>query len=82
MIYRSCFNSMTIFKFLFTTYVQYNFYMRMSWVTILHFAKYFCDICSEYVTPCTVMTYGTSDAIWVMPARLRTLCSHAMVWSA
>jgi hypothetical protein len=70
-----------VFKFLFTTYVQYNFYMCLSRVTSSHFVKYFCDICSEYITPCTVMTYATSDAIWAMPLRLRSLLSWATVWS-
>jgi hypothetical protein len=55
--------------------------MLMSRVTSSHFAKYFCNICSEYITPCTVMTYATFDAIWVMPLRLRTLRSRATVWS-
>jgi hypothetical protein len=45
------------------------------------FAKYFCNICSEYITPCAVMTYATSDAIWVMPLQLHTLCSRATVRS-
>jgi hypothetical protein len=72
---------MIIFNFLFTTYVQYNFYVRMSQVTSSHFAKYFYDICSEYITPCEVMTYATSNVIWAMPPRLCTLCSQATVWS-
>jgi hypothetical protein len=55
--------------------------MCMSQVTSSHFAKYFCDICSEYITPCAIMTYATSNAIWVMPLRLRTIRSWAMVWS-
>jgi hypothetical protein len=43
MLYCSYFNCMTVFKFLLTTYVQYNFYMRMTRVTSSQFAKYFCD---------------------------------------
>jgi hypothetical protein len=27
------------------------------------------------------MTYATSDAIWAMPPRLRSLLSRATVWS-
>jgi hypothetical protein len=81
MLYCSYFNCITVFKFLFTTYVQYNFYKRMSQVTSSHFAKSFYDICSEYITPCAVMTYAMSDAIWVMHLCLRTLRSWAMVWS-
>jgi hypothetical protein len=46
---------MIVFKFLFITYVQYNFYMSMSQVINSHFTKYFYDICSEYITLCTVM---------------------------
>jgi hypothetical protein len=79
MLYCSYFNCMTDFKFIFTAYVQYNFYMRMSRVTSSHFANYFCDIYSEYITPCSVMTYATSDAIRVTPPRLCTLCSQATV---
>jgi hypothetical protein len=41
------------------------FYMHMSRVTSSHFAKYFCDTYSEYITPCEVMTYATPDAIQV-----------------
>jgi hypothetical protein len=48
------------------------FYMGMSQVTSSHFAMYFCDTYSEYITPCTIMTYATSDAIQVTPPRLRT----------
>jgi hypothetical protein len=40
-------------------------------VTSSQFAKYFCDTYSKYITPCTVMTYATSDAIRV------TLCGYA-----
>jgi hypothetical protein len=82
---------MLVFKFLLIIYVQYNFYMRMSRVTSSHFAKYFCDICSEYITPFAVMTYATSDAIWAtcatsdaiwaMPPWLCTLWSRATVWT-
>jgi hypothetical protein len=46
-----------------------------------NFAEYFYDICSEYITSHMVMTYSTTDAIWVMPPWLRTLRSRAMVWS-
>jgi hypothetical protein len=53
----------------------------MSWVKAYNFAKYFCVIYSEYISPCTVMTYATSDVIWAMPLRVRTLHSRAMVWS-
>jgi hypothetical protein len=67
------------FNFLLIAYVQYNFYMRMSRVTSSYFAKYFCDTYSEHITSCAVMTYTTSDAIWVTPPLLRTLCSRAMV---
>jgi hypothetical protein len=42
------------------------FYTHMSWVTSSHFAKYFCDTYSKYITPCAVMTYATPDAIRVM----------------
>jgi hypothetical protein len=35
--------------------------MPMSQVTSSHFAKYFCGTYFEYITPCTVMTYATSD---------------------
>jgi hypothetical protein len=41
--------------------------MRMSQVTSSRFAKYFCDTYFEYITPCMVMTYATSDAIRVTP---------------
>jgi hypothetical protein len=47
--------------------MQYNFCMHMSRVTSSYFAKYFCNIYSEYITPCTVMIYATFDAIRVMP---------------
>jgi hypothetical protein len=70
---------MSVFLFLFTAYVQHNFYMRMNWVTSSNFAKYFCDTYFEYIIPCTIMTYATSNAIRVMPLRLRTLHSRAMV---
>jgi hypothetical protein len=63
MLYCSYFNCISIFKFLFIVYVQYNFYMQMSRVTSSHFAKYFCEIYFEYITLYTVMTYDTSDAI-------------------
>jgi hypothetical protein len=53
----------------------------MSWVTSSHFAKYFYDIYSEYITPCVVMTYATFDAIRVTPPWLSTLCSRAMILS-
>jgi hypothetical protein len=61
------------------TYVRYNF-MHMSQATSSHFAKYFCDIYSEYITPCTVMTYATSDPIrvtlpWLYALRLRATVS-------
>jgi hypothetical protein len=48
----------------------------MSRVTSSHFAKYFCDMYSEYITPCVVMIDVTSDAIQVMPLRLHTLRSR------
>ncbi len=54
--------------------------MHMSRVTNSYFAKYFCDIYFEYITPCTVMTFATSDAIWFMPLQLRTLLLQAMIW--
>jgi hypothetical protein len=38
------------------------FYTHMSRVTSSHFAKYFCDTYSEYITPCVVVTYATPDA--------------------
>jgi hypothetical protein len=41
------------------------FYMHMSRVTSSHFAKYFYDTYSEYITPCAVMIYTTPDAIRV-----------------
>jgi hypothetical protein len=50
-------------------------------MTSSHFANYFYDICFEYITPCMVMTYAMSDAIWAMPPWLRTLRSWATVWS-
>jgi hypothetical protein len=53
----------------------------MSRVTSSHFAKYFCDIYSEYITPCTVMIYDMSDTIWVTHSWLHTLRSGATVWS-
>jgi hypothetical protein len=51
----------------------------MSQVTSSHFAKYFCYTYFEFITPCTVVTYATSDAIRVMPPWLRT---RATVWSS
>jgi hypothetical protein len=41
------------------------FYTHMSRVTSSHFAKYFCDTYSEYITACAVMTYAMPDAIQV-----------------
>jgi hypothetical protein len=82
MLYRSYFNCMSFFifyLFLFTTYVQYNFFIRISRATSSHFAKYFCDIYFEYITPCTVMIHATSDAIRVTPLWLCTLRSWATV---
>jgi hypothetical protein len=35
-------------------------------MTNSYFANYFCDTYSEYITPCTVMTYATLYAIRVM----------------
>jgi hypothetical protein len=55
--------------------------MRMSRVACSHFAKYFCDTYSEYITPCTIMTYAMSDAIWVTFPWLRVLRSQATVCS-
>jgi hypothetical protein len=81
MLYCSYFNCMTIFKFLLTAYMQYNFYTHMGRVTSSHFVKYFCDIYSEFITLCTLMIYATFDTIRVMPPRLRTLRSEATVWS-
>jgi hypothetical protein len=82
MLYCSCIlTAFHFFYFLFTTYAQYYFYMCMSQETSSHFAKYFCDTYSEYITPCAVVTYATFDAIWVMPLRLRTLHSWATVWT-
>jgi hypothetical protein len=40
------------------THVRYNF-KHMSRVMSSQFAKYFCDIYSEYITPCVVRTYDT-----------------------
>jgi hypothetical protein len=57
------------------------FYMHTSRLTSSHFAKYFGDICSEYITLRAVLTYAMPDAIRVMPPRLRTLRSQATVWS-
>jgi hypothetical protein len=48
----------------------------MSRVTSSHFAKYFYDTYSEYITPCVVMTYATSDAIRVTHP---TLVSYGLV---
>jgi hypothetical protein len=79
MLYHSYFNCISVFKFLLTAYVQYNFYLHMSRVTSSHFAKCFYDIYSEYITPCTVMIYASSDATRVMPLWLHTLRSGAMV---
>jgi hypothetical protein len=50
--------------------------MHMSQVTNSHYAKYFYDIYSEYITPCMVMIYAMSDAIrathpWLCTLRLR-----------
>jgi hypothetical protein len=53
----------------------------MRWVTCSHLIKYFCDIYSEYITPCTVMIYVTSNAIRVTPPWLHTLRSGATVWT-
>jgi hypothetical protein len=53
----------------------------MSWVKANNFAKYFCDIYSEYITPCMITTYTTLDAIRVTLPRLRILRSRATVWS-
>jgi hypothetical protein len=72
---------MTNFKFLLTAYLQYNFYIRTSWLTSSHFAKYFCDIYSEYITSGVVMTYAKSNGTRVMPMWLRTLRSWSTVWS-
>jgi hypothetical protein len=44
--------------------------MCMSQVTSSHFINYFCDTYFEYITPCAVMIYATSDAIWVTPPML------------
>jgi hypothetical protein len=55
--------------------------MYMSQVTNSYFAKYFCDIYFEYITPYTVMIYAMSDAIWITSLRLHTLCSGATIWS-
>jgi hypothetical protein len=55
--------------------------MHMSQAISSHFIKYFCDTYSEYITPCTVMTYATSDAIWVMHLWIHTLRSRATVWT-
>jgi hypothetical protein len=79
MLYDIYFNYMSVFQFSLTAYVQYNFYMCMSQVISSHFAKYFCDTYSEYITPCAVMTYAMSDAIWVMLPWPHTLRSRAMV---
>jgi hypothetical protein len=67
MLYCSYMNCMLVLLIFITAYAQYYFYMRMRQVTSSHFAKYFCDTCSEYITPCTVMAYATFDAIWVTP---------------
>jgi hypothetical protein len=60
--------------------IEENFYTLMSRVTSIHFAKYFCDIYSKSIAPCAVMTYATSDAIWVTALRLCTLRSRSTVW--
>jgi hypothetical protein len=49
------------------------FYMHMSHVTSSHFTKYFCDIYSEYITPCTVMIYVTSNGVDVTPRVMKSL---------
>jgi hypothetical protein len=61
--------------------MKYIFYMCMSQVTSSHFTKYFYDTYFEYIIPCMVITYVTSDTIWVTPPRLRTLRSRATIWS-
>jgi hypothetical protein len=53
----------------------------MSRVTSSYFAKHFYDIYSEYITPCTVIIYATSDALCVTRSRLHTLHLGAAVWS-
>jgi hypothetical protein len=81
MLYYSYFNYMLVLLIVIATCVQYSFCMHMSQVTSSHFAKYFCDIFSEYITTSTVMFYAMPDAIWVTPPWLYTLCSGATVWS-
>jgi hypothetical protein len=60
----------------------FNFYLllmcdiiftHMSWAASSYFAKCFCDVYSEYITPCAIMIYATPDAMRVMPLRLCTL---------
>jgi hypothetical protein len=81
MLYCSRFNCLSVFfLFLFTVYAQYYFYMHMSQVTSSHFAKYFCDTYSKYITPCMVMTYAMSNAIRVTPPWLCSLRSQDTVW--
>jgi hypothetical protein len=46
----------------------------MSRATSSHFAKYFYDIYSEYITPCTVMIYTMSV---VIRSRLRSYTPYA-----
>jgi hypothetical protein len=77
MLYCSHSNCMIVFKKFITAYVQCNF-THMSWATSSYFAKYVCDIYSEYITPYTVMIYATSDVVQVMPLRLHTQHSGAM----
>jgi hypothetical protein len=69
MLYCSYFLTAWQFFLILTAYVQYNFYMRISQVTSSHFAKYFCDTYSEYITPCAVMTYGSCLRSYVPYAR-------------
>jgi hypothetical protein len=75
------FNYMTFFKFYLLLMCNIIFYMCMSQMTSSHFARYFYDTYSEYITPCTIMTYTTSNAMRVMPPWLCTLRSRAMVSS-
>jgi hypothetical protein len=80
MLYYSYFNWMLVPLIFIATHVRYNF-KHMSQAMSSEFANYICDIFSEYITPCAVMTYAMSNAIWVMPPRLHTLCLQDTVWS-
>jgi hypothetical protein len=77
MLYCSYLNYMIVLIFLLLLMCNIIFYAHGA--TSSYFIKYIYDTYSEYITPCTVMTYTTSGAIWVMPPRLRTLRSWTTV---